>query len=147
MLKKALLLLSAALVFLFAASGCLAPSVISDGDNVDLAAASIDDPICKNRHDLSADGAIQAAYSINGGEEVILRQAVGTNSTKITAANNSGAAVEVYLYYDGKPDSPIQQFTLNNKETKSFTNLTSRFAYSIGIAADIDTQLDLTITD
>lgn len=150
MLKKALLLLSAASVILSAASGCSSSNDISAVDNADLAASDIYAPYVpreENCHDLSADGAIHVSYPIDSGKDVILLQALGTNSTKITAVNNSGTAVAVYLYYDGKPDDPIQQFTLNNKETKAFTNLTSRFVYSIGVSADADTRLNLTLTD
>ena len=147
MLKKVLLLLSAASVLLLAASGCSAPDGIADTDNTDLVVEDIYDSAGKTYHDLSADGVLHVSYSIDSGEEVILLPSVGTNSTKISVANNSGAAVTVYLYYDGNTDSPIQQFSLDNIETKAFTNLTSRFVYRIGIGADVGTLLDLTITD
>lgn len=148
-IKKALSLLSIVSVLLSAASCCSLLVSIAAGDNpdiTDLVVADIYDSTDENYHNLSADGVLQVSGLIDSDEDFILLQALVTNSTKITVTNNSGATAAVYLYYDYS-DNPIQQFSLGNAETKSFDNLTSRFRYSISIGADIDTQLNLTITD
>ena len=145
MLKKALLLLSAASVFLSASSGCY--SSVGIADNAAVSIADVYYSTDQSYHDLSADGAIKVSDYTYSDKDFTILQPLGTNSTKITVANNSGAAVMVYLYYYGDTDTPIQQFSLDNRETKSFANLTSRFRYNISISADTDTRLDLTITD
>ena len=145
--NKVLSLISVVSVFLSAASGCSSSVGIADVDNVDLAVADIYDWTDKNFHNLSADGSLQVSDTIDSDKDFILPRSLGTNSTKITVANNSEAAVTVYLCYDGDTDNPIQQFSLGRKERKSFANLTSRFSYSISMSADVGTQLSLTITD
>lgn len=98
-------------------------------------------------HKLTGDGDLQITDTINSGDLFVVPQAMTTNREEITVKNNSGVEVVVYLFSDWNLDEVIREMKLSSGETKSFTGLTSRFLYNIGIHTEETTQLDLTISD
>ena len=70
-----------------------------------------------------------------------------TNSQTISVTNNSSFPIEVYLFQKDTPEQAIQQFTLDSNSSQSFTNLTSRLLYQIGISTATDSNIQLTISN
>lgn len=71
-----------------------------------------------------------------------------TNSTQITVKNNGDESLTVYLYNENDRGNPALQLTLKAGETKSFSNLTSRFLYYLCFEpATSGTAIDVTISD
>ena len=145
--KKTLALLLAVFVCLSVLIGCSTSDGNSDVDDEDLAIENTDSQTDEKHHNLSVDGLIQVSEEIDNDAIFVLEQSLETNSHEITITNNSGAAIVIDLYSDADPDNSIRQLSLDGAETKSFTGLTSRFQYRIGVSADTSTQLNLTITD
>ena len=98
-------------------------------------------------YDLSSSGPVQASDFVQGPGTFFVPSLVATNSHKITVSNQSGADVVIYLFSEGGASGPIRQMAVANHEEGSFVGLTSRFLYTIGIASDVSTKLDITITD
>lgn len=145
--KKALLSLLVGFVCLSTLIGCSASGDISNVDDEDLAVVNTDNKTDGNHHNLSMDGSLQVSDDISNDANFVLEQSLETNSHEITITNNSEVTVVIDLYSDTDPDNSIRQLSLDSAETKSFTGLTSRFQYRIGVSADTSTQLNLTITD
>lgn len=77
-----------------------------------------------------------------------LHDAFYTNSTEIAVKNNGDEAVTVYLYNETDRSTPALQLTLQAGETKSFSNLTSRFLYYLCFEPTASGgTIDVTISD
>lgn len=71
-----------------------------------------------------------------------------TNSTEITVKNNGDEEVTVYLYNETDRSTPALQLTLQAGDTKSFSNLTSRFLYYLCFGSTTSgSTIDVTISD
>lgn len=101
----------------------------------------------ENVHNLSADGSVKITDSIESKELFLMSESVYTNSHKVSVTNNSGVDVVVYLYSASDLSDPVRQMTVNDGETESFSGLTSRFAYNIGVETTASTSLNITIAD
>ncbi len=100
----------------------------------------------ENCVDLSATDSFEINEEVNSGSISVFEDILFTNSETITVKNNSDSCVDVYLYHKDNPDQVIQQFTLDGKGSKEFTNLTSRFLYQVGVDVQTDCQVCLTIS-
>ena len=87
-------------------------------------------------HDLSADGTIQISEYIDNGELFMVPDAMTTNKEEISVTNNSQSEVTVYLYSGEELDESIRELSVGKNETESFTGLSSRFLYHIGITTE-----------
>lgn len=145
--KKSLALFLTVFVCLSVLIGCSASGGNSDVDDEDLAVENTDNQTDEKHHNLSVDGSIKVSEDIDNDAIFVLEQSLETNSHEITITNNSGTEIVIDLYSDADLDNSIRQLSLGGAETKSFTGLTSRFQYRIGVSADTSTQLNLTITD
>ena len=147
--RKTLTLVLTLFVCVSALTGCSTLGGTSDVDDRDLAVENTDDQTDEKHHNLSVDGPFQVSENMNNDTSFVLEQYLETNSHEITITNNSEVPVVINLYSDTDPDpdNPIRQLPLDSAETNSFTGLTSRFQYRIGVSADTSTQINLTITD
>ncbi len=100
----------------------------------------------ENCVDLSATDSFEINEEVSSGSISVFEDVLFTNSETITVKNNSDSCVDVYLYHKDNPDQVIQQFTLDGKGSKEFTNLTSRFLYQVGVDVQTDCQVCLTIS-
>ena len=98
-------------------------------------------------HDLSADGTIQISEYIDNGELFMVPDAMTTNKEEISVTNNSQSEVTVYLYSGEELDESIRELCVGKNETESFTGLSSRFLYHIGITTESAGQINVTIED
>lgn len=145
--KKSLALFLAVFVCLSVLIGCSVSDGNSDVDDEDLAVENTDNQTDEKQHNLSVDGSIKVSEDIDDDAIFVLEQSLETNSHEITITNNSGTEIVIDLYSDADLDNSIRQLSLGSAETKSFTGLTSRFQYRIGVSTDTSTQLNMTITD
>lgn len=99
--------------------------------------------------DLTGKGEYHLLETLSSDQIVLdLNDSFYTNSTQITVKNNGDEALVVYLYNENDRGNAALQLTLQGGETKSFTNLTSRFLYYLCFEpANPDIAIDVTISD
>ena len=98
-------------------------------------------------HDLSNSGALETAVFVDGKNVAMATDIAKTNSCKISVKNNSNIAITVYLYSEQDATTPIQEMELDAGKTKAFSGLTSQRCYQIGIYAETEAEISLTVTD
>ncbi|MCM1218863.1 MAG: hypothetical protein NC548_30640 [Lachnospiraceae bacterium] len=99
-------------------------------------------------YDLSENEKLEISEAVEIGEIFIVPDAIATNREKITIKNNSGAEITVYLYSsDDDFNNAIQEMNIGSNREKTFTGLSSRFLYHIGIMTNDTEQIRVTITD
>ena len=95
-------------------------------------------------HDLSSAGKLVVSEMIKKDEVFIISPDVCTNSEEISVTNNGTVDLTVYLYNFGEV---VRQVSLAAGDTKVIDGLNGAFPYKVGVSADVDTQIELTITD
>ena len=100
----------------------------------------------ENYFDLKTNNLFKVDEEVSSDRIFVLEEAFFTNSHAISVTNNSDSCIDVYLFRKDGLDQAIQQFSLDGKSCKSFSNLTSRFLYQIGIGVEADSQICLTIS-
>ena len=100
----------------------------------------------ENYFDLNTNDLFKVDEEVSSDRIFVLGEVFYTNSQAISVTNNSDSCIDVYLFQKDDLEQAIQQFTLDGKRSKSFSNLTSRFLYQVGIGTEADTQISLTIT-
>lgn len=96
--------------------------------------------------DLNSGKLFNVSEKIVSDSMFVIDEAFYTNSEAITVTNNSDSPIDIFLFQKDTPEQAIQQFTLNANASQSFTNLTSRFLYQIGIKTAADSSINLTIS-
>jgi len=127
-------------------SGC-SPTSNNEAMKEDSTIGDPDASSWENVHNLSADGSVKITDSIGNEEVFFVSKSVYTNSHKVSITNNSGVDITVYLYSSDDLSDPIRRMAVSDGERDSFTGLTSRFAYNIGIETTASTSLNITIAD
>ena len=95
-------------------------------------------------HDLSSAGKLVVSEMIKKDEVFIISPDVCTNSEEISVTNNGTVDLTVYLYNFGEV---VRQVSLAAGDTKVIDGLNGAFPYKVGVSAEVDTQIELTITD
>ncbi len=95
-------------------------------------------------HDLSSAGELVVSEKIKKDEVFIISPDVCTNSEEIAVTNNGTVDLTVYLYNFG---DVVRQMSLVAGDTKVIDGLNGAFPYKVGVSAEMDTQIELTITD
>ena len=95
-------------------------------------------------HDLSSAGELVVSEKIKKDEVFIISPDVCTNSEEIAVTNNGTVDLTVYLYNFG---DVVRQMSLVAGDTKVIDGLNGAFPYNVGVSAEMDTQIELTITD
>ena len=99
-------------------------------------------------HDLTKDGSLEITEVIKDDEIIVFPQTMSTNKEQIAVTNKSDVDITAYLYVsDDGFDKAIREVIISENETKTFTGLTSRFNYRIGVSVDASAQIDLIISD
>ena len=94
--------------------------------------------------EFSENTGVTIEAEISDTEINIIHGEIVTNSEKLKVTNlTSGRTITVYLFQDDNQTEPIMTFLLESSKTKTFTNLSSIHAYSIGVSID---NLDEAIT-
>ena len=97
-----------------------------------------------NEHNLSSDGNLQILENVEKDKIFIISSDVCTNNEEISVKNNGTEDLTVYLYNFGEV---IRQMSLAAGDTKVIDGLNGAFPYKVGVSAEVDTQIELTITD
>ena len=97
-----------------------------------------------DEHDLSKDGELHVSKTIEKDEVFIISPDVCTNSEEISVTNNGTVDLTVYLYNFGEV---VRQMSLAAGDTKVIDGLNAAFPYKVGVSAEVNTQIELTITD
>ena len=95
-------------------------------------------------HDLSNAGELVVSEAIEKDEVFIISPDVCTNSEEISVTNNGTEDLTVYLYNFGEV---VRQMSLAAGDTKVIDGLNGAYPYKVGVSAEVDTQIELTITD
>ena len=96
---------------------------------------------------LSNSGSLETTILVDGKNVTMATDIVKTNSCEISVKNGSTIAITVYLYSEEDTLNPIQEMELDAGKTKAFSGLTSQLCYQIGIFADTEAEISLTIMD
>lgn len=99
--------------------------------------------------DLTGKGDCHLQENLSADEIVLdVEDSFYTNSTEITVKNNGDASLTVYLYNENDRGNVALQMTLKEGETKSFSNLTSRYLYYLCFEpATLGAAIDVIISD
>lgn len=95
-------------------------------------------------HDLSNAGELVVSETIKKDEVFIISPDVCTNSEEISVTNNGTVDLTIYLYNFGEV---VRQMSLAAGDTKVIDGLNGAFPYKVGVSAEEDTKIELTITD
>jgi len=97
-----------------------------------------------DEHDLSAEGPLEIAEQIENGEICLVSTGVFTNSEEISVTNNGDEELTIYLYVFG---DEVRRVSLSGNTTKTIDGLTNSNPYRIGISAENEVQVHLTVTE
>lgn len=98
-------------------------------------------------YDLSGEGELESDAIVQNEEIFMIQNKFKTNSTKITVANQGNIPIIVYLYNTLYPESTIQEMNIEPLENGIFSNLSVKYLYSIGIVAEKNKQIKISIND
>ncbi len=131
--------------YVFLLSGCTSNISDSESSSEDYNANT---PITSDENciDLGETDSYEINEEVKSSSILVFEEAIFTNSETITVKNNSDSRIDVYLYNKDNPEQVIQQFTLDGKGSKVFSNLTSRFLYQVGVNVQTDCEICLTIS-
>ena len=97
-----------------------------------------------DEHDLSADGSLEIAEQIEEGEIYLVPTGVYTNSEEISITNIDDNELTIHLYVFG---DEVRRMSLSGNTTKTIDGLTNSNPYRIGISAENQVQVHLTVTE